>query len=85
MGCPARGVRVEAVAPSPPSTDATADNPAGGVARFLRRIPMGRAADPAEVADVIAPLAGPQARFVDGVVLPIDGGVRARSGQQPHR
>ncbi len=81
----ARGVRVNAVAPSLTSTDATADIPAEDVAEFLRRIPMGRPAEPAEVADAIALLAGPAARFVTGVVLPIDGGLRASSGQPPHR
>jgi NAD(P)-dependent dehydrogenase (short-subunit alcohol dehydrogenase family) len=81
----ARGVRVNAVAPSLTSTDATADISAEDVAEFLRRIPMGRAAEPAEVADVIAFLAGPDARFITGVVLPIDGGLRASSGQPPHR
>jgi meso-butanediol dehydrogenase/(S,S)-butanediol dehydrogenase/diacetyl reductase len=61
-----RGVRVNAVAPSLTTTDATADIPAKDVADCagLRRIPMGRAAEPAEVADVIAFLAGPDARFV---------------------
>jgi meso-butanediol dehydrogenase/(S,S)-butanediol dehydrogenase/diacetyl reductase len=81
----ARGVRVNAVAPSLTATDATADIPADDVAEFLRRIPMGRAAEPAEVADVIAFLAGQDARFVTGVVLPVDGGLRAGSGQPPHR
>jgi len=81
----ARGVRVNAVAPSLTITDATADIPPGDVAEFLRRIPMGRAAEPAEVADVIAFLAGPDARFVTGVVVPVDGGLRASSGQPPHR
>jgi meso-butanediol dehydrogenase / (S,S)-butanediol dehydrogenase / diacetyl reductase len=80
-----RGVRVNAVAPSLTVTDATADIPPEDVAEFLRRIPMGRAAEPAEVADVIAFLAGPDARFVTGVVLPVDGGLRASSGQPPHR
>jgi meso-butanediol dehydrogenase / (S,S)-butanediol dehydrogenase / diacetyl reductase len=80
-----RGVRVNAVAPSLTLTAATADIPPEDVAEFLRRIPMGRAAEPAEVADVIAFLAGPDARFVTGVVLPIDGGLRASSGQPPHR
>ena len=80
-----RGVRVNAVAPSLTSTDATADIPAEDVEEFLRRIPMGRAAEPAEVADVIAFLAGPDGRFVTGVVLPVDGGLRAGSGQPPHR
>jgi meso-butanediol dehydrogenase / (S,S)-butanediol dehydrogenase / diacetyl reductase len=80
-----RGVRVNAVAPSLTSTDATADIPAEDVAEFLRRIPMGRAAEPAEVADVIAFLPGPDSRFVTGAVLPVDGGLRAGSGQPPHR
>jgi meso-butanediol dehydrogenase/(S,S)-butanediol dehydrogenase/diacetyl reductase len=79
------GVRVNAVAPSLTSTDATADIPPKDVAEFLRRIPMGRAAEPAEVAAVIAFLAGSDARFVTGVILPVDGGLRAGSGQPPHR
>ena len=81
----ARGVRVNAVAPTLTNTDATADILAADVAEFLRRIPMGRAAEPADIADVIAFLAGPDARFVTGVVLPIDGGLRAGNGQPPHR
>jgi len=81
----AQGVRVNAVAPSLTATDATADIPDDDVAEFLRRIPMGRAAEPAEIADVIAFLAGRDSRFVTGVVLPIDGGLRASSGQPPHR
>lgn len=36
-------------------------------------------------ADVIAFRAGPDARFVTGVVLPVDGGLRASSGRPPHR
>jgi meso-butanediol dehydrogenase/(S,S)-butanediol dehydrogenase/diacetyl reductase len=69
-----QGVRVNAVAPSLTTTDATADIPSGDVAEFVRRIPLGRAAEPEEIADVIAFLAGPDARFVTGVVLPVDGG-----------
>jgi meso-butanediol dehydrogenase / (S,S)-butanediol dehydrogenase / diacetyl reductase len=80
-----RGVRVKAVAPSLTTTDATADIPPGDVAEFVRRIPLGRPAEPEEIADVIAFLAGPDARFVTGVVLPVDGGLRASSGQPPHR
>jgi meso-butanediol dehydrogenase / (S,S)-butanediol dehydrogenase / diacetyl reductase len=80
-----RGVRVNAVAPSLTSTDATADIPPDDLAEFSRRIPLGRAAEPAEVADVIAFLAGHHARYVTGVVLPVDGGLQAGSGQPPHR
>ena len=81
----ARDIRVNAVAPSLTLTDAVADIPADDIAAFVSRIPMGRAAEPAEVADVIAFLAGRDARFVTGVVIPVDGGLRAGSGQPRHR
>ncbi|MGB3624959.1 MAG: SDR family oxidoreductase [Henriciella sp.] len=45
------------------------------------RIPMKRAAEPEEVASVIAFLAGPDAKFVNGVILPVDGGLSASNGQ----
>lgn len=81
----AQGVRVNAVAPSLTSTDATADIPPDDFAEFVRRIPMGRPAEPDEIADVIAFLGSHDARFITGVVLPVDGGLRASSGQPPHR
>ena len=79
----ARGVRVNAVAPSFTSTDATADlekMEAVQVA-FRDRLPIGRAATPDEVAGVIAFLASEDARFVNGVILPADGGLGASNGQ----
>ena len=42
---------------------------------------MGRAAEPAEVTDVIAFFAGSDARFVARGVLRVDAGLRAGSGQ----
>ena len=38
------------------------------------RTPMGRAATPAEVADLIAYLASSRASYITGVDVPIDGG-----------
>jgi meso-butanediol dehydrogenase/(S,S)-butanediol dehydrogenase/diacetyl reductase len=51
------------------------------MATFADRIPMGRAAEPEEVADVILFLASAEARFVTGVNLPVDGGLNASNGQ----
>jgi meso-butanediol dehydrogenase/(S,S)-butanediol dehydrogenase/diacetyl reductase len=78
-----RGVRVNAVAPSFTTTEATselAQNEAV-MAAFRERLPIGRAATPDEVAGVIAFLASEDAVFINGVNLPIDGGLHASNGQ----
>ncbi len=79
----ARGVRINAVAPSFTSTDATAEFEKNEelLAAFRDRLPIGRAATPDEVAGVIAFLASEDARFVNGVILPVDGGLQASNGQ----
>ena len=78
-----RGVRVNAVAPSLTSTEATADleKMESVNAAFVDRLPLGRAATPNEIAGVIAFLASDDAGFVNGVILPVDGGVGASNGQ----
>ena len=79
----AKGVRVNAVNPSLTFTELTngMKNDAALMAKFVERIPLGRGAEAAEVADVIAFLAGHDARFVTGVNLPVDGGLSASNGQ----
>jgi meso-butanediol dehydrogenase/(S,S)-butanediol dehydrogenase/diacetyl reductase len=78
-----RGVRINAVAPSLTSTDATAELEKSEelMAAFRARLPIGRAATPDEVAGVIAFLASEDALFINGVNLPIDGGLHASNGQ----
>ena len=77
------GVRVNCVCPSLTFTPMTEDMKRNRktMAAFRARIPLGRGADPSEIAAVIAFLASDDASFVTGVALPVDGGVTASSGQ----
>lgn len=77
------GVRINAVCPSITRSDLT-----GGITgnddlmkKFADRMPLGRAAEAEEVGDVIVFLASHDARFVNGVNLPVDGGIMASNGQ----
>lgn len=75
-----RNVRVNAVAPGYIETAMTAslrENPAAE--RYLESLhPLGRLGKAAEVAAAVVFLAGDEASFVTGVVLPVDGGYTAR-------
>lgn len=79
------GIRVNAVNPSLTRSELTTGilEDEAKVEKFLERIPLGRPAEPEDIADVIAFLASDDARFVNGVNLPVDGGVSASNGQPP--
>ncbi len=70
-----QGVRVNAVNPSLTFTELTQDMAKNEtlMAKFKERSPMGRGAQPEEIASVIAFLASDDASFVNGVNLPVDG------------
>jgi meso-butanediol dehydrogenase/(S,S)-butanediol dehydrogenase/diacetyl reductase len=80
-----QGVRVNSVCPSLTETNMTEDMLADRklVAKFMERMPLGRVAQPADIAAVIAFLASDDARFVTGANIPVDGGVTASNGQPP--
>ena len=72
----ADGIRVNAVAPgwiATPLTQALQDDPARS-APILARTPLARWGTPEDVAGPVLFLASPAARFITGVVLPVDGG-----------
>jgi len=74
-----KNIRVNAVLPgttSSPLVTTLMDNPATA-AEFLDKIPMARAADPGEIANVIAFLASDEACYVTGAAWYADGGLTA--------
>ncbi|MDC9597281.1 SDR family NAD(P)-dependent oxidoreductase [Xenorhabdus anantnagensis] len=77
----AQGVRVNAVCPSLVMTPMTARFDDETLQHFNNRIPLKRAGQPSDVAAAIAFLASDDASFINGVNLPIDGGVTASNGQ----
>ncbi|MBL8381000.1 MAG: SDR family oxidoreductase [Burkholderiales bacterium] len=73
------GVRVNALAPgiiATPLSAHTRRDPEK-VARTLTRVPMGRVAEPDELASAAVFLLSREATYITGVVLPVDGGFDA--------
>jgi 3-oxoacyl-[acyl-carrier protein] reductase len=67
-------VRVNAVAPGLTASEMTRAMPQRVLDRLVSAIPMGRMADPAEIAEAVAVLASPAASYVTGQVLVACGG-----------
>ncbi|GAA4340178.1 SDR family oxidoreductase [Pigmentiphaga soli] len=80
-----RGVRINSVCPSLTRTGMTVDmlKDKALVEKFKERMPLGRVAEPEDIAGVVAFLASDDARFVTGANIPVDGGVMASNGQPP--
>lgn len=68
------GIRVNAVAPGPIRTHRLQALPEDARAGIAAHVPMRRLGEPADVADAVLWLSSPEAGYVNGTTLPIDGG-----------
>jgi NAD(P)-dependent dehydrogenase (short-subunit alcohol dehydrogenase family) len=72
-----QGIRVNCVAPGFIATDMSAkalDNDPNRKQKVLSRTPMGKLGVPEDIADAVLFLASDVAKYITGVVLPVDGG-----------
>ena len=65
------GITVNSIAPGVAETEMTKNHP-----DMIDQIPLGRVADPAEVATAILFLASEEGRYVTGATLDVNGGIR---------
>ena len=68
-----RGIAVNVIAPGFVETDMTAELDDAQRSAILSGIPLGRYAQPAEIADVVSFLA--KSTYITGAVIPVDGGL----------
>jgi 3-oxoacyl-[acyl-carrier protein] reductase len=71
-----RGITVNTVSPGATDTDLLrAANPPEGLEQAAALTPLGRLGEPADIADVVAFLAGPDARWITGQNIRATGGL----------
>ncbi|MDG2113297.1 MAG: SDR family oxidoreductase [Actinomycetota bacterium] len=79
------GIRVNAVCPGPTKTGMTAAvrDREESSETMRKRVPMARWGEASELAAAVSFLLSPDASFITGVALPVDGGITATTGQFP--
>lgn len=70
-----RQITANVVAPGPVETDMTAVLSEERRAALVAAVPLGRMADPDEIAAVVGFLASEQAGYITGAIIPVDGGL----------
>jgi 3-oxoacyl-[acyl-carrier protein] reductase len=70
-----RSITVNVVAPGPVATDMTAALSEDRLKELSAAVPLSRVATADEIAGVVCFLAGPDASYITGAVIPVDGGL----------
>ena len=70
-----RGITVNVIAPGFVDTEMTEGLSEERRSEILAQIPLGRYASPTEIADAVVCIASPQAGYITGAVIPVDGGL----------
>ena len=70
-----RSITVNVVAPGPVATDMTKALGEERMSQIVAAVPLERAAEPSEIAGVVAFLASDDAGYITGAVIPVDGGL----------
>jgi 3-oxoacyl-[acyl-carrier protein] reductase len=70
-----RGITANVIAPGFIETEMTAELPEDRKKAYLSAVPAGRFASPQEVAAAVRFIASPEASYITGAVIPVDGGL----------
>ena len=70
-----RGITANVIAPGFVETDMTAELDEKRRTDIAEQVPLGRFSSAAEIADVVAFIASPQASYITGAIIPVDGGL----------
>jgi 3-oxoacyl-[acyl-carrier protein] reductase len=70
-----RGITANVIAPGFIETEMTAELPEDSKKTYLSAVPAGRFAAPEEVAAAVRFIASPEAAYITGAVIPVDGGL----------
>lgn len=70
-----RGVTANVIAPGFVDTDMTAELSEERRKEIVANVPLGRYASPDEIAEVVKFMASPEAGYITGAVIPVDGGL----------
>jgi len=70
-----RGITANVIAPGFVETDMTAELDEKRRGDIAAQVPLGRFSTPEEIADVVTFIASPQASYITGALIPVDGGL----------